>query len=85
MKQTYHKVSHALMTLLLLVSTFIPLLSLSPRVFAAELGDGDYQLTTNVTINTNPLTISWPIPPCSRSWASKGWAAWKDRKSTRLN
>ena len=55
MKQTYHKVSHALMTLLLLVSTFIPLLSSSPRVSAAELGDGDYQLTTNVTINTNPL------------------------------
>ena len=55
MKQTYHKVSHALMTLLLLVSTFLPLLSSSPRVSAAELGESDYQLTTDVTINTNPL------------------------------
>ena len=43
------------MTLLLLVSTFLPLLSSSPRVSAAELGESDYQLTTDVTINTNPL------------------------------
>jgi len=43
------------MTFLLLVSTFLPLLSSSPRVSAAELGESDYQLTTDVTINTNPL------------------------------
>ncbi len=58
MKQTYHKVSHALMTLLLLV-TFLPLLSSSPRVSAAELGESDYQLTTDVTINTNPLRTGY--------------------------
>ncbi|KXT79842.1 hypothetical protein STRDD11_02153 [Streptococcus sp. DD11] len=55
MKQIYDKLSHAVMAVLLLVSVFIPLLSQNSSASAAELTESDYQLTTNVTINTNVL------------------------------
>ena len=55
MKKTSEKLFHAFMTLLLIVSVFIPLLKTSYTVKADELPSNSYTMTTSPTINNNRL------------------------------
>ena len=55
MKKTNRKLFHAFMTLLLIVSVFIPLLKTSYTVKADELPSNNYTMTTSPTINNNRL------------------------------
>ena len=55
MKKTNRKLFHAFMTLLLIVSVFIPLLKTSYTVKAEELPSNNYTMTTSPTINNNRL------------------------------
>lgn len=55
MKKTSEKLFHAFMTLLLIVSVFIPLLKTSYTVKAEELPSNSYTMTTSPTINNNRL------------------------------
>ena len=55
MKKTSKKLFHAFMTLLLIVSVFIPLLKTSYTVKAEELPSNNYTMTTSPTINNNRL------------------------------
>ena len=55
MKKTNRKLFHAFMTLLLIVSVFIPLLKTSYTVKADELPSNSYTMTTSPTINNNRL------------------------------
>ena len=55
MKKTSEKLFHAFMTLLLIVSVFIPLLKTSYTVKAEELPSNNYTMTTSPTINNNRL------------------------------
>gem|GEM_PF-309902 len=55
MKKTNRKLFHAFMTLLLIVSVFIPLLKTSYTVKAEELPSNSYTMTTSPTINNNRL------------------------------
>ena len=55
MKKTSKKLFHAFMTLLLIVSVFIPLLKTSYTVKADELPSNSYTMTTSPTINNNRL------------------------------
>ena len=55
MKKTSEKLFHAFMTLLLIVSVFIPLLKTSYTVKADELPSNNYTMTTSPTINNNRL------------------------------
>lgn len=55
MKKTSKKLFHAFMTLLLIVSVFIPLLKTSYTVKADELPSNNYTMTTSPTINNNRL------------------------------
>ena len=55
MKKTNRKLFHAFMTLLLIVSVFIPLLKTSYTVKADELPSNSYSMTTSPTINNNRL------------------------------
>ena len=55
MKKTSKKLFHAFMTLLLIVSVFIPLLKTSYTVKAEELPSNSYTMTTSPTINNNRL------------------------------
>ena len=55
MKKTNEKLFHAFMTLLLIVSVFIPLLKTSYTVKADELPSNSYTMTTSPTINNNRL------------------------------
>ena len=55
MKKTNRKLFHAFMTLLLIVSVFIPLLKTSYTVKADELPSNNYTTTTSPTINNNRL------------------------------
>ena len=55
MKKTNEKLFHAFMTLLLIVSVFIPLLKTSYTVKADELPSNNYTMTTSPTINNNRL------------------------------
>jgi len=54
-KKTNRKLFHAFMTLLLIVSVFIPLLKTSYTVKADELPSNNYTMTTSPTINNNRL------------------------------
>jgi len=54
-KKTSEKLFHAFMTLLLIVSVFIPLLKTSYTVKADELPSNSYTMTTSPTINNNRL------------------------------
>jgi len=54
-KKTNRKLFHAFMTLLLIVSVFIPLLKTSYTVKAEELPSNNYTMTTSPTINNNRL------------------------------
>ena len=55
MKKMNKKLFHAFMTLLLIVSVFIPLLKTSYTVKAEELPSNSYTMTTSPTINNNRL------------------------------
>lgn len=55
MKKMNKKLFHAFMTLLLIVSVFIPLLKTSYTVKADELPSNNYTMTTSPTINNNRL------------------------------
>ena len=55
MKKMNKKLFHAFMTLLLIVSVFIPLLKTSYTVKADELPSNSYTMTTSPTINNNRL------------------------------
>ena len=55
MKKMNKKLFHAFMTLLLIVSVFIPLLKTSYTVKADELPSNSYSMTTSPTINNNRL------------------------------
>ena len=55
MKKMNKKLFHAFMTLLLIVSVFIPLLKTSYTVKAEELPSNNYTMTTSPTINNNRL------------------------------
>lgn len=55
MKKMNKKLFHAFMTLLLIVSVFIPLLKTSYTVKADELPSNTYTMTTSPTINNNRL------------------------------
>lgn len=55
MKKTSKKLFHAFMTLLLIVSVFIPLLKTSYTVKADELPSNSYTMATSPTINNNRL------------------------------
>ena len=55
MKKTSKKLFHAFMTLLLIVSVFIPLLKTSYTIKAEELPSNNYTMTTSPTINNNRL------------------------------
>lgn len=55
MKKTNRKLFHAFMTLLLIVSVFIPLLKTSYTVKADELPSNNYTMTISPTINNNRL------------------------------
>lgn len=55
MKKTSEKLFHAFMTLLLIVSVFIPLLKTSYTIKADELPSNSYTMTTSPTINNNRL------------------------------
>ena len=55
MKKMNKKLFHAFMTLLLILSVFIPLLKTSYTVKAEELPSNSYTMTTSPTINNNRL------------------------------
>ncbi|MBZ2132573.1 Spy0128 family protein [Streptococcus gordonii] len=55
MKKMNKKLFHAFMTLLLIVSVFIPILKTSYTVKADELPSNNYTMTTSPTINNNRL------------------------------